>query len=112
MFGPLAITVAIALLSSLFLSVFVIPVLCLLFLKPHPEKESFIMKHAKNRYLPLLEYAMNKKRVILSVAGAFLVASLFLVTRLGTEFIPTWMKARLIWMCPCFPVFPLRKRWK
>ncbi len=88
MFGPLAITVAIALLSSLFLSVFVIPVLCIMFLKPHPEKESFIMKHATRLYLPLLNYAMNTKRVVLSVAGVLLVASLFLVTRLGTEFIP------------------------
>ncbi|MFH1028086.1 MAG: CusA/CzcA family heavy metal efflux RND transporter [Pseudomonadota bacterium] len=88
MFSPLAITVAIALLSSLFLSVFVIPVLCIIFLKPHPEKESFIMKHASRLYLPMLEYAMNTKRVVLSVAGVLLVASLFLVTRLGTEFIP------------------------
>ena len=88
MFGPLAITVAIALLASLFLSVFVIPVLCILFLKPHPEKESFIMKHASRLYLPLLEYAMNRKRVVLGIAGVLLVASLFLVTRLGTEFIP------------------------
>jgi len=89
MFGPLAITVAIALLSSLFLSVLVIPVLCLLFLKPHPEKESIIMEYARNRYVPLLEYAINRKKVILSVAGGFLLISLFLVTRLGTEFIPT-----------------------
>ncbi|MDO9287653.1 MAG: CusA/CzcA family heavy metal efflux RND transporter [Thermodesulfovibrionales bacterium] len=89
MFSPLAITVAIALLSSLFLSVFVIPVLCILFLKPQPEKESFIMKHANRLYLPLLEYAMNRKKVILSIAGVFLLISLFLVTRLGTEFIPT-----------------------
>jgi cobalt-zinc-cadmium resistance protein CzcA len=89
MFGPLAITVAIALLSSLFLSVFVIPVLCIIFLKPHPEKESYIMKHASRLYLPMLDYAMNKKRVVLSIAGVLLVVSLFLVTRLGTEFIPT-----------------------
>jgi len=89
MFSPLAITVAIALLASLFLSIFVIPVLCILFLKPQPEKESFIMKHASRLYLPLLEYAMNTKRVVLPVAGVLLVASLLLVTRLGTEFIPT-----------------------
>jgi cobalt-zinc-cadmium resistance protein CzcA len=88
MFSPLAITVAIALLASLFLSVFVIPVLCILFLKPQPEKESFIMKHASRLYLPLLEYAMNRKQIVLTVAGVLLVASLFLVTRLGTEFIP------------------------
>jgi cobalt-zinc-cadmium resistance protein CzcA len=88
MFGPLAITVAIALLASLLLSVFVIPALCILFLKPHRSKESFIMKHAHRLYLPLLDYAMNRKRVVLGIAGALLVASLFLVTRLGTEFIP------------------------
>jgi len=88
MFGPLAITVVIALLASLLLSVFVIPALCILFLKPHPEKESFIMRHANRLYLPLLDYAMNKKRVVLGIAGALLLASLFLATRLGTEFIP------------------------
>jgi heavy metal efflux system protein len=88
MFGPLAITVAIALLSSLFLSIFVIPVLCILFLKPQPEKESLIMVHANRLYLPLLDYAMKTKRVVLTVAGVLLVASILLVTRLGTEFIP------------------------
>ncbi len=88
MFGPLAITVAIALLASLFLSVFVIPVLCIIFLKPQAEKESFIMRHATKCYLPLLEYAMNRKKTILTGAGLLLVASLFLVTKLGTEFIP------------------------
>ncbi len=89
MFGPLAKTVAIALLSSLFLSIFVIPVLCSMFLKSQPEKESVIMKYATIIYLPLLEYVMKKKIMILSVAGVFLIASLFLFTRLGTEFIPT-----------------------
>ncbi len=89
MFGPLAITVTIALLSSLFLSVFVIPVLCSLFLKPQPEKESIIMKYAKKYYEPLLEYAMKEKKIILVISGVILLASLLLITRLGTEFIPT-----------------------
>ena len=88
MFGPLAKTVAIALLSSLFLSIFVIPVLCSIFLKPQSEKESIIMKYAKKFYLPLLEYVMKKKIIVLSVAGVFLIATLFLFTKLGTEFIP------------------------
>lgn len=88
MFGPLAITVAIALLASLLLSVFVIPALCVLFLKPHPEKESAVMKHAYRLYLPLLEYAMKRKRLVLGIAGALLAISLVLAARLGTEFIP------------------------
>lgn len=88
MFGPLAITVSIALLSSLLLSIFIIPVLCSLFLKPEEEKDSRIMAWAKEQYLPLLEYALNKKKVVLGIAGGLLVVSLFLMTRLGSEFIP------------------------
>ncbi len=89
MFGPLATTVAIALLSSLVLSIFVIPVLCSIILKPQPEKESFIMKGVKNLYLPVLEYSMKKRKVVLATAGLFLVLSLIIIPRLGTEFIPT-----------------------
>lgn len=89
MFGPLAKTVAIALLSSLFVSIVIIPVLCSVFLKPQPEKESVIMKYAAKTYLPVLEYVMRNKLALLGIAGAFLLAALFLITRLGTEFIPT-----------------------
>jgi len=88
MFGPLAITVAIALLSSLFLSIFVIPVLCSIFLKPQPEKESFVMKYAKKYYLPMLHYSMKKRKLILSVAGLFLLSTVIIIPQLGTEFIP------------------------
>ncbi|HEY6837677.1 MAG TPA: CusA/CzcA family heavy metal efflux RND transporter [Geobacteraceae bacterium] len=89
MFGPLALTVAIALLASLLLSIFVIPVLCSIFLKPEPEKDSTIMQRAKSLYEPLLGYAMTKRKMIPATAGAFLVVALVLLTRMGTEFIPT-----------------------
>jgi len=89
MFGPLAMTVAIALLASLVLSIFVIPVLCSMILKPHPEKESIIMRLVKNLYLPVLRYSMKKRKQVLAAAGFFLVLSLILIPRLGTEFIPT-----------------------
>ncbi|WP_026841803.1 efflux RND transporter permease subunit [Citrifermentans bremense] len=88
MFSPLAITVAIALLASLFLSIFVIPVLCIMFLKPQPEKESYLMRQANQLYLPLLDWAIKKRKLVLSGAGLLLLVSLLLVTKLGTEFIP------------------------
>lgn len=88
MFGPLAQTVAIALISSMLLSIFVIPVLCAMFLKPQPEKESFIMKAVQKLYLPMLKYSINNRKIILSVAGIFLAASLVIIPQLGTEFIP------------------------
>ncbi len=88
MFAPLAKTVAIALLSSLFLSIFVIPALCSFFLKPEVEKESIIMKFAKKMYIPILQFVMKNKIVVLSISGVLLISSLFVLTRLGTEFIP------------------------
>lgn len=88
MFAPLAKTVAIALLSSMLLSIFVIPVICSLFLKPQPEKESIVMKYAKKFYLPLLQTAMKRKALVLGISALFLTASIMLYTRLGTEFIP------------------------
>lgn len=88
MFAPLAKTVAIALLSSLLLSIFVIPVLSSIFLKSQPEKESIIIKYAKKFYQPILEFSMNNRIKLISGACVFLLFALFLSTRLGTEFIP------------------------
>ncbi|TAN63183.1 efflux RND transporter permease subunit [bacterium] len=88
MFSPLAFTVAIALLSSLVLSVFVIPVLCSFFLKAGEEKESFIIRWLKKPYLPALRKAIkHPKKVVLS-AFVILIASLAFSLFLGTEFMP------------------------
>ena len=88
MFTPLAKTVAIALLSSLMLSIFVIPVLCSLILNSRPEKESIIIKYAKQLYKPLLQFGIKRKFTILGIGTIFMFTALFLATRLGTEFIP------------------------
>jgi cobalt-zinc-cadmium resistance protein CzcA len=88
MFGPLALTVAIALLASLLLSIFVIPVLCSLMLRPGPEKESPVMRVARVVYRPLLAWALKKKYLVVSSALVGLISAIFVVTRLGTEFIP------------------------
>jgi len=88
MFGPLALTVAIALLSSLVLSIFVIPVLCALVLRPGPEKESVVMRAARAVYHPSLVWAMKNRFLVVSAAAVALIAALLVVPRLGTEFIP------------------------
>jgi cobalt-zinc-cadmium resistance protein CzcA len=88
MFSPLAYTVAIALFASLFLSIFIIPVLCLTVLKHGDEKESWVIRKTKQIYLPLLRRAMGKKQVVLGVSIILICGALFMVTRLGTEFVP------------------------
>jgi len=88
MFTPLAFTVAIALLSSLLLSIFVIPVLCSFFLNAGPEKESLLLRAAKKVYLPALTWSMKNKWFIIGGASILLIITFILVPRLGTEFIP------------------------
>jgi len=88
MFAPLALTVAVALLSSLLLSIFVIPVLCLLILKPGTEKESPILKVVRRLYFPVLHRSLKKRVWVLSTACILFAGACFLIPRLGTEFIP------------------------
>jgi len=88
MFSPLAYTVAIALFASLFLSIFIIPVLCLAVLKHGDEKESWVIRKAKQIYLPLLSHAAGNKQAVLGVSIILICAALFMITRLGTEFVP------------------------
>jgi cobalt-zinc-cadmium resistance protein CzcA len=88
MFGPLALTVAIALLSSLLLSILVIPVLCALVLRPGPAKESIVMRVARALYTPCLVWAIKNRFLVVSAAGGALVAAVLVIPRLGTEFIP------------------------
>ncbi len=88
MLGPMALTVAIALLSSLLLSIFVIPVLCELVLRSGPEKQSPLMQAARAGYMPLLEWALRKRAMVVSGSCIALIAAFFALTRLGTEFIP------------------------
>ncbi|MCC6395509.1 MAG: efflux RND transporter permease subunit [Bacteroidetes bacterium] len=88
MFAPLALTVATALLSSLLLSIFVIPVLCSLVLKPGAEKESIVMRRARKVYVPLLAWAMRNKAFVVSSATVLLLGALAMYSSLGTEFMP------------------------
>jgi cobalt-zinc-cadmium resistance protein CzcA len=88
MFSPLAFTVAIALLASLLLSIFVVPVLCSLILKPGHEKESFLLRAAKKAYLPVLKFGLRKKAVVIGAAVLLLAAAVAVIPRLGTEFLP------------------------
>ena len=55
---------------------------------PGPEKESFVMRGARAVYRPLLAWAMRSRFLVVSGACAAFIAALFVVTRLGTEFIP------------------------
>ncbi len=89
LFKPMALTITFAMAGSLLLSITLVPVLAALILKPKEEKDTFVVRWAKKAYLPLLDWALERKKVVIGSALALLVASLALFPFLGKEFMPT-----------------------
>ena len=88
MFGPLALTVMLALFSSMLLSLTIIPALCVLVLAPAKDKESPVLRSAKRLYLPALAWSMAHKKPVIAGSLLLLAGSLAVVPFLGTEFVP------------------------
>jgi cobalt-zinc-cadmium resistance protein CzcA len=89
MFHPMAITVIIALLSAMMLSLTFVPAgVAFLFRKPVPEKHNVIVRAASSAYEPLLGIALRLRWPIVGSAVVLTLLCSWLVTRLGTEFIP------------------------
>ncbi|MFH0802441.1 MAG: CusA/CzcA family heavy metal efflux RND transporter [bacterium] len=88
MFRPLALTIFIALLAALFLSLVVIPLLCHRFVRPGRTEKSFILPWVERLYLPTLRWAMRSRLLVVGAALLLFLASLSLIPTLGTEFMP------------------------
>lgn len=88
MFQPLAVTVIVALLSSLLISIIFVPTLCYVSLKSARKNETFLLRLARKLYLPLLGFALKRKFLVISTFILFLAIAIFLFPRLGREFIP------------------------
>jgi cobalt-zinc-cadmium resistance protein CzcA len=89
LFKPMALTITFAMVGSLLLSMTLVPVLAALILKPKEERDTFLVRWAKRIYLPILDWALERKKRVVGVAVALLVASLALFPFLGKEFMPT-----------------------
>ena len=89
LFKPMALTITFAMAGSLLLSLTLVPVLCALILKPKEEKDTWLVRGAKRLYLPLLDWALERKRVVVGAALALLIGALALFPFLGKEFMPT-----------------------
>ncbi|MDT8428023.1 MAG: CusA/CzcA family heavy metal efflux RND transporter [Pseudomonadales bacterium] len=89
MFHPMAITVVIALLSGMLLSITFVPAcVALLFSKPVTEKKNLLMSAARLVYRPVLKLALQLRWGVLMLALILVAASASLAGRLGSEFIP------------------------
>ena len=90
MFIPLALTVVIALLSSLVLSMTVVPVLAAMLMKPRAATEGGrLLERVRGRYRRLLEGAIRRTRLVVLAAVGLLVGGVALAPFIGREFVPS-----------------------
>jgi cobalt-zinc-cadmium resistance protein CzcA len=89
MFHPMAITVVIALLSAMVLSVTFVPAMvALLFKKPVKEKHSPIIRGATVLYKPALNWVLKARWFVVIAATVLVGFSGYQATKLGSEFAP------------------------
>ena len=89
MFHPMALTVIIALVSAMILSITFVPAaVALLFSKPIQEKENKVIKTARSSYRPILMLSLKYRWSVVSAAVVLMLASAALIPKLGSEFIP------------------------
>ena len=103
LFKPMALTISFAMVGSLVLSLTLVPVLAALILKPREEKDTFLVRRAKRLYLPLLERALQRKKLVVGVALALLAGALALFPFLGKEFMPQLQEGAIMFRITGIP---------
>ncbi len=89
MFHPMALTVVIALTGAMALSLTFVPAAVAQFVTGKvSEKETKAMRGVTKLYGPMLERAVNARKVVVASAAVLTVLAGLLASRLGTEFIP------------------------
>jgi heavy metal efflux system protein len=101
-FGPMARTYGYALAGALICTFTVTPVLTSLLLPQQVrEAETWLVRRLRAVYTPVLRWALSHRRETLGGALAFLLIAGVLLSRLGSEFLPTleegnlWIRASL-----------------
>jgi len=89
LFQPMAISIVLAMLASLFVALIVVPAMAtFLFKRGIRERNSLIMKPLEMLYRAVLPRALQLPWLVIGVALSLFVITLLLVPRLGTEFVP------------------------
>lgn len=97
LFGPVALTIVLALLSALVLSLTLVPVLAFYVLKVGGgHHEPWLMRQLGPRYAQLLKSAFSRPRLVFMAAGASLLISGLAYSVTGKTFLPTMDEGSVI----------------
>src|SRR5882724_255103 len=101
-FGPMARTYAYALAGGLLATFTVTPALSAIILPSHmDETETWIMRQLDRLYLPVLNWAIANRRIVMAGAAVLVVTTIVFARLLGLEFLPKleegnlWIRATL-----------------
>ncbi len=93
MFKPMAMTFSFALIGAMLLCLTYVPVVASMFLKPSKKTtvnfSHRFMQRLTNWYQPIINWALNQKKIVITLATILLAVTVFLFTRMGGEFVPT-----------------------
>ena len=90
MFNPMAMTVIFALIAAFILSITFVPAMvALLITGKVSEKENIAISVSKRFYIPVLDWALSFRYIVVGGTTVIFLLSLLLFSRLGQEFIPT-----------------------
>jgi len=111
LFAPLAFTKTFAMAGAALLSVTLVPVLMLLFIKGRirPESANPLNRWMITAYRPLIHWVLKKKKATLAIAVGALLVSLYPALKLGSEFMPTLNEGTLFYMPTALPGLSVTK---
>lgn len=93
MFKPMALTFSFALIGAMLFCFTYVPVAASLFLRPTKTTDKNIsirlMNWIQKGYVPLVDFALRSKKLVLAIALALLSLSIYVYSTLGAEFVPT-----------------------
>ncbi len=89
LFQPMAVAIVLAMLASVLVALTLVPALAsFAFRRPIPERKNPIMRPFERAYRRVLGGALRVRWLVVTIALVMLAATLWLVPRLGTEFLP------------------------
>jgi copper/silver efflux system protein len=111
LFAPLAFTKTFAMAGAALLSVTLVPVLMLLFIRGHikPESQNPLNRFLIWSYRPIISAVMRRKKTTIVVALLAMGLTLYPALRLGSEFMPTLNEGTLLFMPASLPGMSVTK---
>jgi cobalt-zinc-cadmium resistance protein CzcA len=109
LFRPLAITIVLALASSLLLSLTVIPVVSSLIMNGGKAGDNLLQRWLTKAYRPVLQFALDRRIIALGISVVLLAGSVFLAGRTGREFLPYLDEGTLVLQFEKLPSISLEK---